>query len=282
MYPASAHDDANALPPGADGAAEQLIRPAGLKETDDFIDDVLTRPLRILYRDENYIGVFKPAGLVVHRGKMTQLDEPVLLQTLRDQIDQFVYPVHRLDRPTAGLILFALNSVAAAKMVELFASRQVTKHYQALVRGFTPDSGTIDRPLREKYGQEMFPENTESNAEQEAITKYSVLARYQVPWPLADFPSTRYSLLEIQPLTGRWHQIRRHLNHLAYPVVGDHRHGDHRYNQMVFARSGVYRMMLTAMRLDFRHPYTNELVSLTAHRGSEFDRLLDLIQPYCI
>ena len=234
----------------------------GLSETDDFIDETLTRPLQIIFQDENYVAVFKPAGLVVHRSKMTQAHEPVLLQTLRDQLNQFVYPVHRLDRPTAGLILFGLSGSAAAKMVELFTNRQVSKYYQALVRGHVRNSGMIDKPLREKFGEEWDKGSTEDHPTQEAVTKYDVLGRYEVPWPIGDFEATRFSLLEIQPLTGRWHQIRRHLNHVAYPVIGDHRHGDHRYNQMVFAQTGVYRMMLTAMRLDFRHPYTGELISM--------------------
>ena len=133
------------------------MAPIGLSETDDFIDESISRPLRIVFQDENYVAVFKPAGLVVHRSKMTQPHEPVLLQTLRDQLNQFVYPVHRLDRPTAGLILFGLSGAAASKMVEQFTQRKVTKHYQALVRGFAPETGLIDRPLQEKSGEEFNP-----------------------------------------------------------------------------------------------------------------------------
>ncbi len=256
------------------------MAPIGLSETDDFIDESISRPLRIVFQDENYVAVFKPAGLVVHRCKMTQPHEPILLQTLRDQLNQFVYPVHRLDRPTAGLILFGLSGAAASKMVEQFTQRKVTKHYQALVRGFAPETGVIDRPLQEKSGEEFNPGRTIDFPIQEAVTHYDVLARYQVPWPIGTFEESRFSLLEIRPLTGRWHQIRRHLNHIAHPVIGDHRHGDHRYNQMVFGQTGVYRMLLTAMRLDFRHPYTGELHSTLVSRGSEFDRVVDEMEPF--
>jgi tRNA pseudouridine65 synthase len=269
-------------PESGDLSEQNIIVPRGLIETDDFIDESLSRPLQIAYQDDNYVAVFKPAGLVVHRSKMTQPHEPVLLQSLRDQLNRFVYPIHRLDRPTAGLILFALSGQAAAKMVEQFTNRTVTKHYQALVRGFAPESGTIDRPLREKYGEELFPDSTADNPTQEAVTQFDVLAKYQVPWPAGKYEETRFSLLEIRPLTGRWHQIRRHLNHIAYPVIGDHRHGDHRYNQMVFAQTGVYRMLLTAMRLDFRHPYTGELHSILVNRGSEFDKIVHLLEPFAI
>lgn len=253
-----------------------------MNETEDFIHEALTLPLKIVYRDEHYVAVFKPAGLMVHRGKMTRPDEPVLLQTLRDQLNQFVYPVHRLDRPTAGLILFGLNGAAAAKMVDLFTTRRVEKHYQALVRGFVDDQGVIDRPLQEKFGEEWDAGSTLDNPTQEASTSYLTLARYQVPWPLGEFESTRYSLIEVKPHTGRWHQIRRHFNHIAHPVIGDHRHGDHRYNQMVFAKTGVYRMMLTSMRLDFRHPYTHENLSILVGRGSQFDQLIAAMESFRI
>ena len=258
----------------------EMSEPTGLSETDDFIDERLSRPLQIVYQDDNYVAVFKPAGLVVHRSKMTQSHEPVLLQALRDQLNQFVYPVHRLDRPTAGLILFGLSGAAAAKMVELFTNRRVSKYYQALVRGFVPRPCVIDKPLREKFGEDWDEGSTASHPTQEATTHFDVLEHYQVSWPIGDFESSRFSLLEVQPVTGRWHQIRRHLNHMANPVIGDHRHGDHRYNQLVYAQTGVYRMLLTAMRLDFRHPYTGELHSIVVGRGSEFDRILGLIAPF--
>ena len=106
---------------------------SALPETDDFIDKILCLPLQILFRDENYVAIFKPAGLIVHRSDSSQSGEPVLLQSLRDQLGCHVYPVHRLDQPTAGLILFGLNSSAAAKMVDLFTRRMVSKYYQALV-----------------------------------------------------------------------------------------------------------------------------------------------------
>jgi tRNA pseudouridine65 synthase len=251
-----------------------------LEETDDFILESITKPLTILYRDEHFVAVFKPAGLTVHRGRMTLPTEPVLLQSLRDQLNQFVYPIHRLDRPTAGLVLFALNSQAAAKMVDLFTTRQVTKHYQALVRGFAPDSFVVNRPLQQKYGEERDPESTADNPLQDALTEFATLRRYSVPWAVGKYEHTRLSLLEIKPHTGRWHQIRRHLNHEAFPVLGDHRHGDHRYNQELFARTGVYRMLLSSMRLDFRHPYSGELLSIMVGRGSQFDVVLEFLEPF--
>jgi tRNA pseudouridine65 synthase len=247
-------------------------------ETDDFIVDELTRPLAILYQDEHYVAVFKPAGLIVHRSKLTLPHEPVLMQTVRDQIGQFIYPMHRLDRPTAGLILFGLTSEAAGKLGQLFIDRRVDKYYQALVRGHVDPEFRVDRPLKEKFGEEWEKGSTDDNPVQEALTHFSRLEQFEAPWPCGDFATSRFSLLEIKPVTGRWHQIRRHLNHIAKPVIGDHRHGDHRQNQLVYRETGVYRMLLSAVRVDFRHPFTNELVTITGPRGSGFDAVLSQLR----
>lgn len=249
-----------------------------MDETDDFINEELTRPVAILYRDEYFIAVFKPAGLIIHRSKLTLPHEPVLMQAVRDQIGQFVYPMHRLDRPTAGIVLFGLNSEAAGRLGQLFIDRKIDKYYQALVRGHVDARFTIDRPLREKFGEDWEKGSTDDNPEQSAVTHFTRIEDYEVPWPMAGFETSRYSLLEIKPVTGRWHQIRRHLNHIAKPVIGDHRHGDHRHNQLMYERTGVYRMLLSAVRLDFRHPYTNELVTIATNRGSGFDQVVNMLR----
>ncbi len=253
--------------------------PLGLSETDDFIDTALSRPLQIVYRDENYVAVFKPAGLIVHRSKSTLAHEPVLLQRLRDQLHCHLYPVHRLDRPTAGLILFGLSSAAAAKMVELFTNRLVAKYYQALVCGQTPDAGLIDQPLGAKSDDDWAQVNNDDRLPQEALTQFETLARFQVSWKNPTAKPSHFSLLEIKPMTGRSHQIRRHLNHIGHPVIGDHRHGYKNDNEMVVDATGVVRMLLTSMRLDFRHPYSGELHSIVVGRGSGFDRVIATIEP---
>ncbi|XZE20187.1 pseudouridine synthase [Pirellulaceae bacterium SH449] len=253
-----------------------------MTETDDFIVDDLTRPIAILYRDDYFVAVFKPAGLIIHRSKLTLPHEPVLMQAVRDQIGQFVYPMHRLDRPTAGIVLFGLNSEAAGKLGQLFIDRKIDKYYQALVRGHTEESFMIDRPLRERFGEDWEKGSTDDNPEQSAVTHFRRIEEFEAPWPIGDFASSRYTLLEIKPVTGRWHQIRRHLNHIAKPVIGDHRHGDHRHNQMMYEKTGVYRMLLSAVRLDFRHPYTHELTTITAGRGSEFDRVIETLKSCAV
>ncbi len=257
----------------------------GSIESDDFIDETLSRPLQIVFQDEHYVAVFKPAGLIVHRSESTGAHEPVLLQSLRDQLQRHLFPVHRLDRPTAGLILFGLHAKSAAKMVDLFTRRMVDKYYQALVVGLAPDRGAIATPLTTKAHDDWAQED-QIQAEgidcstQDALTEYQTLFRYQVPMVSGDAAIVPLSLLEIHPKTGRSHQIRRHLKEIGHPIVGDQRHGNSTLNQRVLKETGVLRMLLTSMRLDFRHPYTGELQSILVGRGSEFDRVILKLAPH--
>ena len=253
---------------------------SALLETDDFIDKILCLPLQILFRDENYVAIFKPAGLIVHRSGLSLSDQPVLLQSLRDQLGCHVYPVHRLDQPTAGLILFGLNGSAAAKMVDLFTRRMVSKYYQALVCGSAPDRGFINKPLGEKSSDEWNRSDKVEANEKEAITTFETLWRFRVPGVGTNATIKELSLLEVKPLTGRSHQIRRHLEQIGHPVVGDHRYGDSATNAFVLDRTGVVRMLLTSMRLDFRHPYSGELQSIVTSRGSKFDLVVSQLQMY--
>ena len=270
------HEFVTKLVAAVDGSPQVLL------ETDDFIDETLSRPLQIVYRDENYVAAFKPAGLIVHRSSSTLTHEPVLLQSLRDQLQCHLYPVHRLDRPTAGLILFGFSGAAAAKMVDLFTNRMVSKYYQALVSGLTPDSGWIDKPLGAKSDDDWVQNEDNNRLSQDALTQFETLARFQVARKNPMTSPSQFSLLEIKPMTGRTHQIRRHLNHIGHPVIGDHRHGYKHDNDMVVTATGVVRMLLTSMRLDFRHPYSGELHSIVVGRGSEFDRVIATIEPHRI
>jgi len=225
--------------------------------------------------------VYKPAGLLVHKSETTSSQVPVLLQSLRDQLQCHVFPVHRLDRPTAGLILFGLSGPAAAKMVDLFTRRLVAKYYQALVCGWTPDYGQIDKPLGAKPDDEWGKEAASqlAIATQDATTQFQTLARFLLPMKALVANPIELSLLEVKPLTGRSHQIRRHLKHIGHPVVGDLRHGDQEFNRIVLTETGVVRMLLSSMRLDFRHPYTGELQTISVSRGTQFDSAVSQLLP---
>lgn len=211
-------------------------------------------PLTILYRDDSYIAVDKPAGLQVHRSWISEENEQFLLQRLRDQIGQRVYTIHRLDRPTSGVIIFGLSSEAARAMCGVFEQRQVEKTYLAIVRGYTDCEGHIDYPLQEEPGK----------AAQDAVTDYRTLATVELPIPVGRYNTARYSLVEIKPLTGRSRQIRKHFHHIFHPLIGDTSHGEGRHNRLFRERFDVHRLLLHAWKLAFRHPLSGEEMVVTA------------------
>lgn len=220
-------------------------------------------PLRILYRDADYIAVDKPAGLQVHRSWISEETEVFLLQRLRDQIGQRVYTIHRLDRPTSGVILFALSSEAARKMCEVFEQREVEKGYLAIVRGYADDEGHIDYPLREEPHKPA----------QQAVTDYRTLARVELPIPVGRYNTARYSLVEVMPLTGRSRQIRKHFHHIYHPLIGDTSHGEGRHNRLFREHFQVERLLLHAHRLALRHPGSGEAMTIQAPLPEEFVKL---------
>ncbi len=241
---------------------------------------IQSNELTILYRDDYYVAVDKPPGMLVHRGSLHVGNEPVLLQTLRDQIDCHVYPVHRLDQPTSGVILFGLSPSAAAAMVEQFTRRQVAKYYQAFVRGWMHREGCLRIPLISKPGEYLSNFDTFEIATQVAETHFVTIRWYELPEYLETGTSSRFSLVEARPRTGRWHQIRRHLKHIAHPIIGDYRHGDDRYNCWFEKHYGMNRLLLVACFVEFRHPFSGKLVSIRVGRGEDFDDLLFRISAF--
>jgi len=224
--------------------------------------------LNILYRDDNYIAVDKPAGMLVHRSRIAEEEDLFLLQTLRDQIDQWVYPIHRLDRPTSGVILFALSSEAARQMCGVFEQRTVTKDYLAVVRGYTEERGHIDYALREEPHMPA----------QEAITDYERLATVELPIPIGRYNTARYSLVRVSPLTGRMRQIRKHFHHIFHPLIGDTSHGEGRHNRLFRDQFDCHRLLLHARRLTLPHPTSGALVTIEAALPPDFTRLFESFQ----
>ena len=226
--------------------------------------------LPILYRDEHYLAVEKPAGLLVHRSAIDRHEIHYALQRVRDQIGRRVYPVHRMDKPTSGVLLFGLDSDAARRMVTQFTQHAVRKTYFAVVRGHTPSEALIDYPLREELDAATDGDADAAKPAQEAITAYRRLALAELPYAVGRYASARYSLLEVMPRTGRKHQIRRHMKHVFHPVIGDTSHGDGRHNQFFRERLQCRRLLLAATRLDFIHPYSGDPVSITAPLDQAF------------
>ena len=187
--------------------------------------------LPVLYRDERLLAVDKPAGLAVHRG--TARDRTFALQIVRDQVGRHVHAVHRLDRATSGVLLFALDFEAARRMQERFEAGAVAKRYLALVRGIPPEEGVIDHPIPRDVDGPRVP----------AVTEFRRLAVFE-----------RYALVEARPRTGRRHQIRRHFKHLSHPLIGDVRYGKGEHNRLFRERFGLHRLALHALELSFEAP----------------------------
>lgn len=231
--------------------------------------------LEILYADELLVAIDKPSGLLVHRSKIDRHETRFAMQMLRDQIGRHVYPVHRLDKPTSGVLLFALDPDTARIMSEQFTRRQVVKRYLAIVRGYTEDQGRIDKPLCEEHDPMTDYQARKDKEAQSAITEYQTLARAELPYPVRPYDTGRYSLLRLHPLTGRRHQIRRHLNRIAHPVIGDVNHGDRYHNQFFRSHFDCRRLLLMAQELEFIHPETNEMIRVQASTDEVFVRVME-------
>ncbi|WP_111413418.1 pseudouridine synthase [Billgrantia lactosivorans] len=219
----------------------------------------MTDPLTLLHRDEHLVAVHKPAGMLVHRSKLAGGAGEFLLQRLRDQLGQRVYPVHRLDRPTSGVMVMALDAASAARLGETFAERRVAKRYLAVVRGIGPTRERLDYALREEDGSRPKAEMPAL----EAITEVRRLDSVELPLQVDRYPTSRYSLMEVRPLTGRRHQIRRHLSRRGYPIVGDAKHGKGNHNRFFAERLDCPRLLLAAVGLSFDHPAGGHRLTLS-------------------
>lgn len=222
--------------------------------------------LEIIYRDEHLIAINKPHGLLVHRSPIAADASEFALQILRDQIGQKVNPVHRIDRKTGGILLFALAKPVEIAMQQQFMENQVSKKYLAIVRGHTPDAQDIDYALRKENG-----------TLQDAFTTYTTLQRAELDVPLGSHPTSRYSLVQAVPTTGRMHQLRKHFAHIFHPIIGDRTHGCNKQNKLFTERWEMNTMLLHALHLSFTHPVTHELVSIDAGLQPEFARVMELM-----
>lgn len=187
--------------------------------------------LSVLYQDDDLLVVDKPSGLAVHRGWAR--DGQVVLTLARALAGRHVYPAHRLDRGTSGVLVLALTAAAAGALGAAFAAGRVRKRYLALVRGIPPEAGIVDHPIPRSSGGPRVP----------AITRFRRLATFE-----------RYAWLEAVPETGRLHQVRRHLKHISHPVIGDVRYGKGEHNRLFRTRFGLYRLALHAAEVSLEHP----------------------------
>jgi tRNA pseudouridine65 synthase len=196
--------------------------------------------LSILYDDGDLVAIAKPAGLLVHPSSLDAHEERSALKLLRDQLGAWLWPLHRLDKGTSGVLLFARSAEGAREWGLAFEQGLVRKRYLALVRGWPPEAGEVDQPLARdpelpSAGQARLP----------ALTRYQRLACFEWPFSVdGRHPTSRYALMAVEPVTGRRHQIRRHFKHIAHPLVGDTTHGKGAHNRGVAGWLGVQRLWL--------------------------------------
>lgn len=236
--------------------------------------------LEILYHDEHLVAINKPSGLLVHRSLIDRHETQFAIQMTRDQIGQKVYPVHRLDKPTSGVLLFALDSDTARLLGGQFTAGLVQKTYQAIVRGYTDASGTIDYPLREELDKIADANANQGKAAQAAITHYCRLMTFELPYAVDRYPHSRYSLLELRPETGRKHQLRRHLKHISHHMIGDTTHGNGKHNSFFRQHFNCQRLLLHAASLDLFHPHTQVSLNIHAPLPDDFREVVRLLQPF--
>lgn len=218
----------------------------------------------ILFQDDYLVALNKPNGLLVHRTKIAEERNFFANVALAEICGRPVLPVHRLDRATSGVLLFAFNSPMASELQKEFTSGAVIKEYIAIVRGFVDGEGTIDEALVKH----------ETGRPQGAVTLYKGLHTVELPIPVNKYPTSRYSLVKMTPQTGRTHQLRRHFNHLGHPIVGDTKYGDLRHNRMFKEQFGATQLMLHARRLQFTHPVSRKAILIAAPLPVQFQELM--------
>ncbi|CAA6801305.1 MAG: tRNA pseudouridine synthase C (EC, partial [uncultured Sulfurovum sp.] len=217
-----------------------------------------------------------PSGLLVHKSPIDKKETAFALQMVRDQIGQWVYPIHRLDKPTSGVLIFALSSEVAKLLSEQFREHSIQKEYLAVVRGYTEKSELIDYDLKVILDKKADKDRSQNKEPQEAQTYYECLKTVELPYAVSRYPVARYSLLRLLPKTGRKHQLRRHMKHILHPIVGDTKYGRNEHNKLFREKFDCHRLLLHASKLTFRHPMSNEEMTLEAEVDEVFKRVLQI------
>jgi len=228
--------------------------------------DAVRQDFTILYEDEHILAVDKPSGLAIHPGS------GIRGETLVDQVRAYLArqglvtpegefkpsPAHRLDRETSGVVVVAKTRQAMVRLTGIFTAGEAEKTYLALAKGrFQRESGTIDLRLAEH-------QQTAASKQQRGVNLQAAVTHWK---KLAGGPEA--TLLEVSIETGRTHQIRRHLEAIGHPVVGDTRYGDFPFNRIAQRQWGLRRMFLHSAHLALPHPLTKKRLSLTSRLPSD-------------
>ncbi|WP_338516583.1 pseudouridine synthase [Alteromonas gracilis] len=236
--------------------------------------------LRVLYQDEYIVAIDKPPGLLVHRSPIDKHETVFAVQTLRDQIGRHVYPAHRLDRPTSGVLVFSFTSDIAAKLGKQMMDKQVVKTYHALVRGFVNHTGLVDYALKYRYDKIADKHKRPQQPPQQATTVYESIEKFEVPEPVGKYQSARYSLVKLSPSTGRKHQLRRHMAHIRHPIIGDTTHGDGKQNKFAKSHFNFANLALSCTQMGFVHPVTLKWISIGSAMHLAMQQFVEALQPY--
>jgi len=224
--------------------------------------DILS--IKIIFEDEYLVVVNKPNNFIIHKSHYSRnIIETNLLAFLKEQLGCQVYPAHRLDRKTSGIIILLKDKQYASQFQDLFISKSIQKTYYAIVRGFSPDAGTIDTPVK----------NDDTGIYKDALTHYKTVKTIALDIPVQPYDGSRYSLVQLIPETGRMHQLRKHLNKISYPIIGDYKYGDRFHNRMFETEFNCTYMFLHAHQLGFTHPITNKKLQLTADFPADWEIL---------
>lgn len=214
----------------------------------------MTLEIEILYEDEKLIAVNKPNNMLVHHSYYARnIEEKSLLQWLRIQTEKNFYPINRIDRKTSGIVLLAKEKEHVSLFQELFTDKTITKIYYALVRGHILENQSINSPVKNEKGNYK-----------DAESKIKPLELFTLNIPVKPYPTSRYTFLEMSPVTGRTHQLRIHANKIAHPIIGDHKYGNRHHNQMFEQKLSLPNLFLHCKELKFFHPEKNETIEINA------------------
>jgi tRNA pseudouridine65 synthase len=215
----------------------------------------LSSPFQVLYEDSELLAINKPNDLIVHQSKFGgKIDEKSLCQIINQDRDEHVFLVHRLDRKTSGVLLFAKNKEIIPLLQKQFQENRIEKTYRAIVRGHIKENGEINSPIKPEDKKEY----------KDALTLYTPLSQITVDIPVEPYPQSRYTLLELKPKTGRTHQLRKHCNKIAHPIIGDPKYGNRHHNHMFMEKFNTNKLFLHAYSLQFLHPISGKKIFIQA------------------
>lgn len=231
--------------------------------------------ISILYQDQDFVAVYKPEGLMVHRSNIDRHETQFLLQILSEQLEQFLYPINRLDRATSGLMLYAFSSEVAHLLHQQLLNNTASKNYLLVCRGHCPAEGTIDHALKPLVDFRKKHKARPEKPAQSAVTRYKRLDTIELDIAVDKYPSSRYSLVQASLLSGRRHQLRRHFKHISHPIIGCPKYGKSTHNRFFAEQLAAPRLLLHSYHMRLAHPRSGKEMTICAEPEGSFSQLLE-------